>query len=69
MDLVEPTSYADVVGDVNWIEAMDKEIIALLNNNTWDFVLLPKGKKAIGCKWAYMIKKNVDGLLKDTRPD
>lgn len=42
---------------------MEKEITALNNDHTWDFVVLPKGKKAIGCKWVYKIKKNVDGSI------
>ena len=33
-------------------------------NNTWDVVSLPKGKKAIGCRWLHTLKFNADGTLK-----
>jgi hypothetical protein len=36
--------------------AMQEEIEALHKNNTWDLVLLPQGRKAIGNKWVYKIK-------------
>ena len=42
---------------------MKKEVTALQQNGTWDLVLLPKGKKAISCKWVYKIKKHADGNI------
>ena len=39
-------------------------ILALDVNNTWDLVPLPPDKKAIGCKWVYRTKLNVDGSIK-----
>lgn len=39
---------------------MQAEFQALLNNDTWDLVILPKGKKVIGCKWVYKIKYKAD---------
>ena len=32
-------------------------------NNTWDVVSLPKGKKAIGCRGLHTLKFNADGTL------
>ena len=29
----------------------------------WDFVSLPTGKKAIGCRWVFVIKFNPDGSI------
>lgn len=40
---------------------MKAEIQALEDNKTWELVDLPKGKKAIGCKWVYKIEYNIDG--------
>ncbi|GAA0180073.1 transmembrane signal receptor [Lithospermum erythrorhizon] len=34
------------------------------NNNTWELVELPQGKKPTGCKWAYKVKGNPDGTIK-----
>jgi len=42
---------------------MNKEIEALSNNNTWDLVDLPAGKKAISRKWVYKVKLKFDGTL------
>lgn len=42
---------------------MIDEINALDHNNTWELVELPVGKKAIGCKWVFMVKVNPDGSV------
>ena len=36
---------------------------ALEKKRTCEIVQLPKGKKPIGCKQAYMVKYKVDGFL------
>jgi len=59
--LTEPTSFADASRDPKWIEAMQDEIQALQDNNTWKLVELPKGKVAIGCRWIYKIKYKSTG--------
>lgn len=33
---------------------------SLKKNKTWDLVELPYGKKIVGCKWVYKLKKCVD---------
>jgi hypothetical protein len=42
---------------------MDEEMAALDANVIWELVVLPKDKKAIGCKWVYKIKHNADGSM------
>ncbi|XP_049391480.1 uncharacterized protein LOC125855842 [Solanum stenotomum] len=42
---------------------MTKEFEALHTNNTWSLVLLPTGKKPIGCKWVFNIKHKDDGSI------
>ncbi|KAL3833987.1 hypothetical protein ACJIZ3_008723 [Penstemon smallii] len=41
-----------------WMTAMQEEIEALHKNKTWDLVPLPQGRKAIGNKWVYKIKRD-----------
>ncbi|KAE8688623.1 hypothetical protein F3Y22_tig00110962pilonHSYRG00058 [Hibiscus syriacus] len=43
-----------------WMMAMQEEIEALHKNNTWDLVPLPQGRKPIGNKWVFKIKRNDD---------
>ena len=33
---------------------------ALVENETWDLVNVPKGVKLISCQWIYKVKYNVD---------
>src|SRR5580765_6358588 len=42
-----------------WMGAMQEEMASLKKNETWDLVPLPKGKRAIGCKWIYKKKPAV----------
>ena len=36
---------------------------ALDDNGTWDLVPLPTGKKAIGYRWVFAVKFNLDGFI------
>jgi hypothetical protein len=60
----EPVSYSEAVRNKGWRDAMQREISALENNETWVVQSLPAGKKALGCKWVYKIKYNSDGTIK-----
>ncbi|PNX62023.1 hypothetical protein L195_g060949, partial [Trifolium pratense] len=46
-----------------WREAMAKELKALEENETWELTTLPKGRKAVGCKWVYKIKYKATGEI------
>jgi len=41
-----------------WMTAIQEEIEALNRNHTWKLVALPAGRKAIGNKWVYKIKRD-----------
>ena len=47
----------------HWKEAMQEERKALLQNNTWEIVDLPKGKTPVGCRWVFSLKCKSDGSL------
>ncbi|KAH9669265.1 hypothetical protein KPL70_021724 [Citrus sinensis] len=41
-----------------WMTAIQEEIEALHKNKTWELIPLPRGRKAIGNKWVYKIKRD-----------
>ncbi|MFV0960675.1 reverse transcriptase domain-containing protein, partial [Klebsiella pneumoniae] len=59
----EPSSYYEAAQDKNWQKAMDIELEALEKCQTWEMQPLPKGKKAIGCRWVFKVKTKSDGSL------
>jgi hypothetical protein len=60
---VEPTYFEQEVKNLKWDNAIDEEMVVLDVNATWELVALPKDKKAIGCKWVYKVKHNVNGSV------
>ena len=61
--LYEPSSYKEAILDPLWQQAMTDELSALHKTDTWDLVLLPPGKHAIGSRWVYKIKTKSDGSI------
>ena len=60
----EPSTYEKAVNcsDLGkWMIAMQEEMESLYKNGTWDMVRLPKGKKAIRCKWVFKKKEGTQG--------
>ncbi|KAG8472774.1 hypothetical protein CXB51_034669 [Gossypium anomalum] len=47
-----------------WIFAMQEEMESLYKNKKWDLVKLPKGKKAVCCKWVFKKKEGTPGVEK-----
>ena len=48
-----------------WIEATQKEYDALIENKTWVLSPLPPGRKAIGSRWVFKIKRHDDGTIEN----
>ena len=38
--------------------------MSLIENDTWDLVDLPEGRKPVECKWIFKIKRGSDGSIK-----
>jgi hypothetical protein len=45
------------------IYAMKEELESIENNNTWELVDLPYGKKPIGVRWVFKVKANPKGEI------
>ncbi|CAI7829402.1 unnamed protein product [Closterium sp. NIES-53] len=55
----EPASMEEALAGPDrekWLVSRDAEYQSLLENGTWDLVVLPEGKKAVQCKWVLRIK-------------
>ena len=57
------TSFGETTGKLEWIEAMEEEMDAYQQNQTWNLVLLSSGTKAIGCTRVFKIKHYADGAV------
>jgi len=53
----------EALADQKWSLAIQEEMEALNRNRTWNLVLLPNGKKTVGCKWVFSIKHKADGSI------
>ncbi|GKB58909.1 retrovirus-related pol polyprotein from transposon TNT 1-94 [Tanacetum coccineum] len=62
----EPTSYREAVTSSEgqqWREAIKSEIDSILQNHTWELVVLPPGCKPLGYKWIFKKKMKADGTI------
>ena len=59
----DPETFAEASGNPNWDADMNEEYHFLMVNDTWDLVLLPKGRKLVRCKWVYRTKYASDGSV------
>ena len=58
-----PCGVHEALADQKWSLAIQEEMEALNRNRTWNLVLLPNGKKTVGCKWVFSIKHKADGSI------
>ena len=62
----EPCSFEEAVTSpckVKWEKAMEEEIKSLDDNNVWELVEPPAGRKIVGSKWVYKIKHDGEGRV------
>ena len=53
----------DCSNSEKWINAMQDELKSMKDNDVWDLVPLPEGKKPIGCKWIFKTKRDSEGSV------
>ena len=63
LSVLEPTTAAEALLDDNWQKAMMKDYNALVNNKTWSLVDFPSGRRHVGCKWIFKVKRNAYGTV------
>jgi hypothetical protein len=62
----EPKSFQQAMSGPDtdkWYKAAAIEMQVHLDNGTWELLKLPAGRKAIGSKWVFKIKRNADGSI------
>lgn len=64
----EPKTLAEAMNrpgeeGTRWYEAAQQELVALQESSTFELVQLPPGRKAIGGKWVFKVKRNADGSI------
>ena len=55
----DPCSYREAIeadDSDRWMTAIQQEMESLEKNQTWDLVPLPRGSRAIGCRWIFQKK-------------
>ena len=60
---VDPISFEEASKEDKWNQAMDQEVDAILRNEPWELVDLPKDKKLIDVKWVYKTKLTSKGKV------
>ncbi|PKA63925.1 Retrovirus-related Pol polyprotein from transposon TNT 1-94 [Apostasia shenzhenica] len=58
-----PNSIQEALKVPAWKQAVEEEIQALENNDTWSLTELPHGKNPVGCKWIFTVKYKADGSV------
>ena len=59
-----PKSYQEAISSPNansWQEAMKDEMSALRENDTFELVPLPEGRKSVGGRWVFTVKTDKNG--------
>jgi hypothetical protein len=57
----EPATFEEAEPHAAWRAAMMDELASIEENKTWSLTTLPAGKRPIGLKWVFKLKKNSTG--------
>ena len=62
-NISESKTYRTALKIPHWLKAMQKEIKALIQNQTWDLVPKPLDANIVGSKWVFKTKLKEDGTI------
>jgi hypothetical protein len=54
----EPASFAKAEHNPSWRKAMMEEMDSIEENGTWSLIDVPPGRKTIGVKWVFKVKRD-----------
>ena len=60
---IEPKKIDEALKDVDWVNAIHKELNNFTRNQIWELVERPKGHNVIGTKWVHRNKQDQDGIV------
>jgi hypothetical protein len=60
---IEPKKIDEALLDVDWVNAMHKELNNFIRNKVWELVERPKDHNMIGTKWVFLNKQDQDGIV------
>ncbi|CAN1174147.1 Retrovirus-related Pol polyprotein from transposon RE2, partial [Linum perenne] len=60
---LEPTSLKEAPQFPEWVNALNTEYQALVNNGTWTLVPRQAHHNIVGCRWVFRIKRHPDGTI------
>lgn len=63
LSMEELITYAQATHEKVWRVVINREMSSNIKNNTWVVTDLPTGKRAMGLKWVYNVKKNTEGKV------
>ncbi|KAG8491089.1 hypothetical protein CXB51_014255 [Gossypium anomalum] len=59
----EPCTIDEAFAHEEWKATAQAKYDTLIRNRTWELVSIPPGKKTIGCKWLFKVKRNLNGTV------
>jgi hypothetical protein len=63
MSSIEPKKIDEALLDVDWVNAMHKELNNFTRNQVWELVERPKGHHVIRTKWVFCNKQDQYGIV------
>ena len=63
MSSIEPKKIDEALKDVDWVNAMYKELNNFKRNQVWELVERPMDHNVIGTKWVFQNKQDQDRIV------